>query len=149
LIYFIQPTDGGAIKIGFTDDLGQRIKALESHYGCSLALLHAMPGGRDVERELHGRFSRLRLGKTEQFRPAAELLAFINRPLLVHPDPDAVEAIPVARATVPLTVKGSPEWREWVEKVAEHNRTDLSTLIDAALVKFAREIGVPDPPPKR
>jgi hypothetical protein len=93
MVYFLQPTDGGPIKIGYTDNLDQRRLQLQVHYGTSLALLATMEGGKEVERAIHERFAAHRIGRTEQFRPAPELLAFIGRPLLANPNPEAVEAL--------------------------------------------------------
>jgi hypothetical protein len=94
-IYFAQPTDGGPIKIGTTGDVESRLRQLETHYGRPMALLATMPGGRDEERAIHEQFAHLRFGRTEQFRPAPDLLAFIGRPLLVDPNHEAVEVISV------------------------------------------------------
>ena len=93
MIYFAQPIGGGPIKIGFTDDLDLRVKQIEGHYGQPLALLGTMPGGCEEERDIHLQFAHLRFGRTEQFRPASDLLAFIGRPLLVGANPDAAEAM--------------------------------------------------------
>jgi hypothetical protein len=95
MIYFAQSTDGGPIKIGTTADVESRLRQLEAHYGRPLALLATMPGGRDEERAIHRRFALLRFGRTEQFRPAPDLLAFIGRPLLVDPNHETVEVIHV------------------------------------------------------
>jgi hypothetical protein len=62
-----------------------------------LAVLATMPGNLDDEREIHARFDQLRFGRTEQFRPAPDLMAFVGRPLLVDANPDAVEAMPTTR----------------------------------------------------
>jgi hypothetical protein len=94
VIYFLQSVEGGPVKIGHSGDVPSRIESLEAHYKKRLALLGTMPGGRDEEREVHERFAHLRFGRTEQFRPAPELMAFIGRPLLVGANPDAVEAMP-------------------------------------------------------
>lgn len=101
MIYFLQPVDGGPVKIGFTDHLGVRHKQLEAHYGRPLALLATMEGGRSTEAEIHGRFAHLRFGRTEQFRPGPDLMAFINRPLLVDANPDVVEAMKSVRPRPP------------------------------------------------
>jgi hypothetical protein len=83
VIYFVQPTDGGAIKIGYCASyLKGRLHSLEVHYGCRLVLLGTMEGGLEREAEIHGRFAHLRLGTTEQFRPALELMEFIGLPIL-------------------------------------------------------------------
>jgi hypothetical protein len=104
MIYFLQPVDGGPVKIGTTENLDARVKQLEAHYGCPLALLGTMPGGREEERSVHERFGHLRFGRTEQFQPAADLMAFIDRPLLVGANPDAVEAMGVVRPTVMVRI---------------------------------------------
>lgn len=91
MIYFLQSPLGGSIKIGTTENLEVRLKQLEAHYGQPLALLATLEGGRDKEQAIHARFASHRLGRTEQFRPVTEIMAFIGRPLLVGADPDAVE----------------------------------------------------------
>lgn len=98
MIYFAQDLDGGPIKIGFSTDVTARIHQLELSYNRPLALLATMPGDMAREAEIHHRFAHLRLegrGRRgchpEQFRPAADLMAFIGRPFLVSPNPDAVE----------------------------------------------------------
>jgi hypothetical protein len=147
MIYFAQlPT--GAIKIGFTDGLEARLSGLANHYGTELALLATMPGDRSVEAEIHERFSHLRLGRTEQFRPAADLMAFIGKPLLVDPNPDAVETHGSARAVVTKVVKMTESYAEWLERFATHERVNLSSLIDRALSDHAEQTGF-DPPPDR
>lgn len=95
MIYFVQSIDGGPIKIGFTDNLERRLVELEYHYGESLAVLATMPGDKSVERSIHDRFMHLRFDRTEQFRPAFDLMTFIGRPLLVSPNLEAIEAMPV------------------------------------------------------
>jgi hypothetical protein len=92
VIYFIQPTGGGPIKIGTTENLEQRLKGLDAAFGTEWALLATMPGSYEEERALHQRFRHLALGR-ELFRPARELLEFIGKPLLASPDPEAVEGV--------------------------------------------------------
>lgn len=48
-----------------------------------------------------------------------------------------------------LAVQGTVEWCDWLRRGAEHCRTDVSKLIDAAVVNYLRAQGFPDPPPKR
>jgi hypothetical protein len=102
MIYYAQlPT--GDIKIGCSADVETRLDQLEGHYGAELALLATMEGDRSTEAEIHARFAHLRLGRTEQFRPGADLMEFIGKPLLVGANPDAVEAISSAAAELKLT----------------------------------------------
>ena len=47
-------------------------------------------------------------------------------------------------------VRSSPDWKAWVEGLAEFDRaTSVSELVDRALVAYARERGHKVPPPKR
>jgi hypothetical protein len=94
MIYFAQAVDGGPIKISCSQDIDNRLLQLKDHYGRPIALLATKPGDFDTEAEIHARFAHLRLGRTEQFRPAPELMEFIGRPLLTAPDPDAIEPMP-------------------------------------------------------
>ena len=48
-----------------------------------------------------------------------------------------------------MTIKGRPEWREWVERGSEFCRTDVAKLVDAALVEYLKQRGFDEPPPRR
>lgn len=93
MIYFVQ-LPSGAIKIGFSNNPKARFQQLKGHYRSPVALLTILDGDMAKERELHARFRHLRFGKTEQFKPAPELFDFIGKPLLAHPNPEAVEKNP-------------------------------------------------------
>lgn len=47
-----------------------------------------------------------------------------------------------------LHVRVSVEYKEWIARFAEHERSDLSDLIDAAIARHAKARKF-DPPPKR
>ncbi len=144
MIYFMQSPDGGPVKIGYSGDVEARARQLESHYGKPLAVLATVPGDRAEEAEMHRRFAHLRLGRTEQFRPAPELMDFIGRPLLVGANPDAVEAIePLATQ---VTLKGSPEWSQWLGELSTKLRTTKAGIIDRALTELAERSGFREPP---
>lgn len=81
MIYFLRSPDDGPIKIGFTDDLPKRISQLETRYGIALVLLAIRPGGREEEKSIHRRFSRSRIGRSEQFLPDDDLMKFIGPPM--------------------------------------------------------------------
>ncbi len=138
MIYFAQLATG-AIKIGTTVDLTARMTGLKSHYGESLALLGTMPGGRKEEREIHHRFAHLRLGHTEQFRPAADLMEYIGRPLLVSQNPDAAVVTPGRGVSVQLdpdVVKAARLVSALTEKPMA---TLISDLVRPLLAKMERE----------
>lgn len=73
VVYFIR--NGNRIKIGTTTDLYQRIRRLALRADDVVLLL---PGSREVERDMHRRFTSLRVGNTEWFRDAPPLSNFIT-----------------------------------------------------------------------
>jgi hypothetical protein len=48
-----------------------------------------------------------------------------------------------------LSVRGSAEWRDWLNRLAKHNRVKSADAIDHALVMWARATGFLEPPPER
>jgi hypothetical protein len=92
VVYFVR--GGDAVKIGRTGNLAARLKALATASAVPLEVLAALPGGRDLEVQLHRRWQHLRL-KGEWFRATPDLLADIRER--------------VARAAEP-----PPEPRHWV-----------------------------------
>lgn len=76
-VYFIQ-RQSGPIKIGFTKNLKQRLSALRTSSAEPLTLLGHIPGGKEIEAELHARLSAHRL-KGEWFNAASEVIAEIER----------------------------------------------------------------------
>ncbi len=77
MIYFIQ-TSVDRIKIGTTENLTQRLGQLKN-IGDRLILLATIPGNRSREQEIHTQFAHLRIGHTELFRPADDLMDFIEK----------------------------------------------------------------------
>jgi hypothetical protein len=53
------------------------------------------------------------------------------------------------RLAIVVTLKGSAEWKEWVDGLADHCRTDVSKLIDRALVNLAKTEGYNKEAPRR
>lgn len=47
-----------------------------------------------------------------------------------------------------VQVRGTPQWKEWVEELAEFARMPVSGIVDTALAQFAIILGF-RPPPKR
>lgn len=146
MIYFVQPLDGGPVKIGFTDNLPARLKQLEHHYQTPLAVLATMDGDRARETEIHDQFSHLRFGDSEQFRPAPELMEFIGRPLLVGPNPDAVEAME-PRALVPIVnLKGNEAERDWLRALVRKTGVPASTIVRRGIAMWAQANTAIEPP---
>jgi hypothetical protein len=73
---------------------------------------------------------------------------FINRPLLVYPSPNTVEAMNGNDTRKPMVVqmRGSEEWKAWIEGLAEKEGFTVAMLLERTARKWAKEIGYPDPP---
>jgi hypothetical protein len=57
---------------------------------------------------------------------------------------------PVRVRSAVLMIRGTPEWKAWVEELMEADRSpSLNELIDRALVAYARQIKFSKPAPKR
>jgi hypothetical protein len=56
---------------------------------------------------------------------------------------------PTGRRPVALTVKGSEEWRAWLDRAARHCRLSTSALVDLAVTQYARAQGFEEAPPER
>ncbi len=72
VIYFAQREDG-CIKIGFTSDVGRRMRELSMP-----ELLATMPGDKKTEQALHARFAEGNVGG-EWFSPSAGLREFLDQ----------------------------------------------------------------------
>jgi len=138
VIYFVR-MPSGSVKIGCTADITTRLKTLASEFG-RVELLGTTEGSFDTEKALHQRFSHLRLGRTEQFKPAVELLAFIGTDL---PFPDAVEVVATKRLpdengkhVVSLVI--DPELWQWVKDTARARDLTASRYIRGLIVKALR-----------
>jgi hypothetical protein len=55
---------------------------------------------------------------------------------------------PGPRSTV-LTIKGTDDWKEWLNGLSDHLRMPTSTIVDLALVMYAKEKGYAREAPKR
>lgn len=77
MIYFIASADRSRIKIGVTDRLTVRLKALKARHGPGLHVLGVTDGSFKTEGKLHRRFSHLHTGD-EWFQPGGDLLGFIG-----------------------------------------------------------------------
>ena len=74
-VYFIQC--GDLVKIGVAKDVQGRLATLQTGNPAELNLLFYIPGDKDLERELQGRFYADSVGR-EWFRLSDEILAFIE-----------------------------------------------------------------------
>lgn len=76
-VYFVRC--GDTVKIGTTRDVQKRIAALQTSSATKLVLIKKIEGGRDVEAEMHARFTAHRLNG-EWFKIAGDLAVFVSRP---------------------------------------------------------------------
>lgn len=75
-VYFI--TDGEAIKIGKANNPKSRLSGLQTSHHKPLAIISTMPGGLELEREIHVIFDGFRL-RGEWFKDCVEIRDFIER----------------------------------------------------------------------
>jgi hypothetical protein len=61
--------------------------------------------------------------------------------------PKATVSLGVASPIV-ASIRGTPEWKTWLEDLAKANRQSVSGMIDLALADYARTRGF-KPPPER
>ena len=47
-----------------------------------------------------------------------------------------------------ITIRGSAEWKDWLERFAVHWRSRPTVTIDQVLAALAREEGFEEPPPR-
>lgn len=84
-VYFLRI--GGYIKIGWTSDLGKRMKG----YPPDTSLLAVMPGLRTDEQQLHRKFAHLTTHGREWYPLAPQITEHIQRVITEHGDPPAVD----------------------------------------------------------
>lgn len=48
-----------------------------------------------------------------------------------------------------VSIKGSPEFRDWLYELADQERMTAVQLIERAVVEYARNVKFPKPAPKR
>jgi hypothetical protein len=53
------------------------------------------------------------------------------------------------RKTIAVTIKGSPQWKQWIDGLAEHCRLDVAKVIDVAVVRYAEAEGYAPKAPQR
>ena len=88
MVYFIERSDDGAIKIGLTHCLNTRFNSLASfHRGEKLRILGVMNGNYDVEQAIHRAFFDRRL-EGEWFAPDDQLADFIESYARIWTDAD-------------------------------------------------------------
>lgn len=69
-IYFIQGENGGSIKIGYTKDVSERIKALQTGHPDTLVCLDLFPGSMPMETLIHRDLRKYRIRPNgEWFKP--------------------------------------------------------------------------------
>jgi hypothetical protein len=79
-VYFIEALGKDEIKIGTTgDDPRKRLATFQTANAAQLAVLGAIPGNHNTERELHARFADLRIdSRREWFRATPELREYVS-----------------------------------------------------------------------
>lgn len=58
-------------------------------------------------------------------------------------------AKPSSAKPTAVTIRGSSEWRDWLEQGAEHCLLDVAKLVDIAVTEYLKGRGFETPRPKR
>lgn len=53
------------------------------------------------------------------------------------------------RKPMALQIRGSTEWKSWVDRLATFEALPLASLVERALRQYARGVNFTDEPPKR
>ncbi len=61
VVYAVQQGTGGAVKIGRANDIGRRLKSLQTGSPAPLVVLATWPGGAELEHEMHVKYAEYRL----------------------------------------------------------------------------------------
>ena len=77
-------------------------------------------------------------------RPMAKLKGRSDEPRRRKPGPE-----PTGRKSVAVAVKGSDEWRAWLEQGAKFCLLDVSKLVDIAVTDYLKARGFPQERPER
>ena len=64
-------------------------------------------------------------------------------------DIPAVSKKGLPNPTPNLTVRMTPQFREWLDKAARHSRLNVSGFIEFAVIAYAKQQGFDETPPKR
>lgn len=91
MIYFIRDAAFGAIKVGFTLNLENRVDALEGTMKRKLEIIGIIKGDQQDEKRLHAKFSDLHL-QGEWFRETPEFINEINLLVQKIPHDGSVES---------------------------------------------------------
>ena len=137
VIYFMQPVDGGPVKIGFSDNVPGRQKALESMFGRKMNLLATTEGTKVRESEIHRQFAHLRFDGTEQFRPTLELAQFIGCDMHSIDEGSEIEAMRPVRSQGTL-VRVSSEFADAIRDLANVELKSIAEVCDEFLYGLVR-----------
>jgi hypothetical protein len=69
--------------------------------------------------------------------------------MMAKPKPRRGRPVVQEKTFKSLGYRASSAYLEWVSAAAAANRSTICGLIDQAVARYAREIGVSDPPPDR
>lgn len=106
---------GGYIKIGWTSDMGKRMKA----YPPDTVLLATQPGTRSDEAAEHKRFAHLRTHGREWYPLAPQLTQHIDRIVQANGEPDTVSFMAKpADVPRPHSGQGGPKPKSWIRRTA-------------------------------
>lgn len=127
VVYYVQRTSDGIIKIGTSRGLAMRMDTLTSRYG-PLRLLAVHGGTRVEEHEIHGLFNDLLAEGREWFRPALPLLEHIDgvrKRYEILPDPELPPLVTV------------PQLKGMIRRLRKKQREQAQAVTETAALRVA------------
>lgn len=144
MIYFVQAEEHGFIKIGTTSNMRKRYDQLKKSVGWDLTLLGMMEGGFNEEQAIHRRFTAFRaVGEWYNDDPAVMDYIECNARAWDEDDDEPL------RQKKHVLIQCSPQWREWLRRLTDHDRCSATVIIERALNSYAKEIGFEERAPRR
>ena len=138
MIYFMQATDGGPIKIGHSTRVRERLWTLKSEHGKGLRVLGVRDGALPEEQDLHARFASIRLDG-ELFAPTPELLAFIAEECRPW---DGTDGAPPREA--PISFRFDDQTIRALDAISKQEGVTKTEVVHWAIWLVARQMGCLD-----
>lgn len=133
MIYFIQSTHGGPIKIGYAANPQKRLNQIQNMSPVPIRMIAAVEGDRRLEFDIHRRFSSQRL-YGEWFEPTETLFNFIdNLPKLPEPKANPPEQVV---ALSPKPRKLPPEFRDLPHVLDTDTVSQLLGITRSGIIKM-------------
>ncbi len=141
MIYYVRLKGHWAIKIGTTGNVALRASQIAGEHEREVEVLGVHAGERTLERLLHTKFHKLRLTRSEWFKPSAELFDHIEK----HSRPfNPLVGVAAEHPVWYFWFYGTRQ--TWIHEVARVAGVSVTEASEAAWKMYAESVGA-DPLP--